>query len=50
MRGEVPAQIAASLDLSVSAVHAYLRSARRKQECTTLTQAVATAVRLEILC
>lgn len=49
MRGQVPAQIAAALNLSVSAVHAYLRSARRKLECTTLTHAVATAMRLELL-
>jgi DNA-binding CsgD family transcriptional regulator len=49
VRGQVPGQIADALGLSVSAVHAYLRTARRKLECATIEQAVAKAIRFEIV-
>jgi DNA-binding CsgD family transcriptional regulator len=35
--------------LSVSAVHACLRSARRKLQCATIEQAVAKAIRLDLV-
>jgi len=50
MRGQTPGQIAASLKLSISAVHAYLRAARRKLECATLPEAIGKAMRLQLLC
>jgi DNA-binding CsgD family transcriptional regulator len=49
MHGETPGQIAATLELSGSAIHGYLRAARRKLECETIEQAVAKAVRLDLL-
>jgi DNA-binding CsgD family transcriptional regulator len=49
MRGQTPGQISSSLNLSISAVHAYLRTARRKLECATLPEAVGKAIRLELL-
>jgi DNA-binding CsgD family transcriptional regulator len=48
-RGETPGQIAAALNLSGSAVHGYLRAARRKLECATIEQAVAKAIHLDLL-
>jgi DNA-binding CsgD family transcriptional regulator len=47
--GQAPGQIAAALGLSVSAVHAYLRSARRKLQCATIEQAIAKAIRLDLV-
>jgi DNA-binding CsgD family transcriptional regulator len=35
--------------LSVSAVHACLRSARRKLQCATVEQAIAKAIRLDLI-
>jgi hypothetical protein len=35
--------------LSVGAVHACLRSARRKLQCATIEQAVAKAIRLDLV-
>ncbi|MBB1093364.1 autoinducer binding domain-containing protein [Rhodopseudomonas palustris] len=49
VRGHAPGQIASSLSLSLSAVHAYLRAARLKLECATVEQAVAKAIRLDII-
>jgi LuxR family transcriptional regulator, quorum-sensing system regulator RaiR len=49
VQGQVPGQIADALGLSVSAVHAYLRTARRKLECATIEQAIAKAIRLDIV-
>ena len=48
-RGRTPKQIAADLRLSVSAVRLYLRSAREKLSCATITQAVSHALRLSII-
>jgi DNA-binding CsgD family transcriptional regulator len=44
-----PKQIAGVLDLSESAVHLHLRSARRKLDCKTIEQAVAIAVALDLI-
>ena len=41
--------IAATLNLSASAVHTYLRTGRRKLGCATIEQAVAKAVRFDLL-
>jgi DNA-binding CsgD family transcriptional regulator len=49
IQGQAPGQIAAALGLSVSAVHAYLRSARRKLECASIEQAVVKAIRLDLI-
>jgi DNA-binding CsgD family transcriptional regulator len=49
VRGRTPGQIAGELDLSGSAVHGYLRTARRKLDCATVEQAIAQAVRLDLL-
>jgi DNA-binding CsgD family transcriptional regulator len=49
MLGQTPGQIAATLNLSASAVHTYLRTGRRKLGCATMEQAVAKAVRLDLL-
>ena len=49
VRGRTAGQIAGDLDLSNSAVHGYLRTARRKLDCATLEEAVAKAVRLDLL-
>ena len=49
INGLAPGQIAAELGLSLSAVHAYLRAARLKLECATIEQAVAKAIRLDII-
>jgi DNA-binding CsgD family transcriptional regulator len=49
LRGQAPGQVANALDLSVSAVHAYLRAARRKLECATIEQAIAKAIRLDLI-
>jgi DNA-binding CsgD family transcriptional regulator len=49
MRGQAPGQVADALGLSVSAVHAYLRAARQKLECATIEQAIAKAIRLDIV-
>jgi DNA-binding CsgD family transcriptional regulator len=49
MRGQTPGQVADLLDLSVSAVHAYLRGARQKLECATIEQAIVKALRLDII-
>ena len=49
MRGQAPGQIAAALELSGSAVHGYLRTARRKLECATIEQAIAKAGRLDLI-
>src|ERR1700730_10994630 len=49
MRGETPGQIAAALELSGSAVHGHLRTARRKLECATIEQAIAKARRLDLI-
>jgi DNA-binding CsgD family transcriptional regulator len=49
LQGRTPGQIAAALGLSVSAVHAYLRAARRKLECSTMEQAIAKAIRFDII-
>jgi DNA-binding CsgD family transcriptional regulator len=49
MQGQAPGQMAAALGLSVSAVHAYLRTARRKLECGTIEQAITKAIRFEIV-
>jgi DNA-binding CsgD family transcriptional regulator len=47
--GRAPAQVADVLGLSVSAVHAYLRAARQKLECSTMEQAIVKAIRLDII-
>lgn len=47
--GFAPKQIAADLHLSATAVRLYLQSARLKLECSTLNQAIAKAVSLEII-
>ncbi len=47
--GQTPGQIAAALVLSDSAVHGYLRTARRKLDARTVEQAVAKAVRLSLV-
>jgi LuxR family transcriptional regulator, quorum-sensing system regulator RaiR len=49
LRGLTPGQTAAALGLSASAVHAYLRTARQKLGCSTLEQAVAKAIRFDII-
>jgi DNA-binding CsgD family transcriptional regulator len=49
MQGRAPGQVADALGLSLSAVHAYLRAARRKLECNTIEQAIAKAIRLDIV-
>jgi len=49
IRGQTPGQVADLLDLSVSAVHAYLRGARQKLECATIEQAIVKALRLDII-
>ncbi|ABD87764.1 autoinducer binding domain-containing protein [Rhodopseudomonas palustris] len=49
VHGRTPGQIAGDLELSASAVHGYLRTARRKLNCATHEQAIAKAVRLELL-
>jgi DNA-binding CsgD family transcriptional regulator len=49
IRGQTPGQIAAALGLSASAVHGYLRTARRKLECATMEQAIAKAVRFDLI-
>ena len=49
MRGQAPSQMSYTLGLSVSAIHAYLRTARQKLECSTAEQAIAKAIRLEII-
>jgi DNA-binding CsgD family transcriptional regulator len=49
MQGRAPGQVADALGLSLSAVHAYLRTARQKLECKTIEQAIAKAIRLEIV-
>ena len=49
MRGQAPGQISAALELSGSAVHGYLRTARRKLECATIEQAIAKAGRLDLI-
>jgi DNA-binding CsgD family transcriptional regulator len=49
IRGQAPGQIADALDLSVSAVHAYLRGARQKLECATIEQAITKAIRLDLI-
>ena len=49
VQGHTPGQIAGILNLSASAVHGYLRTARRKLECATVEQAVARAVNLDLL-
>jgi DNA-binding CsgD family transcriptional regulator len=48
-QGRAPGQVADALGLSLSAVHAYLRAARQKLECNTIEQAIAKAIRLEIV-
>jgi DNA-binding CsgD family transcriptional regulator len=49
MHGRVPGQVADAFGLSLSAVHAYLRTARQKLECNTIEQAIAKAIRLDII-
>jgi DNA-binding CsgD family transcriptional regulator len=49
MHGQAPGQMSHALGLSVSAIHAYLRTARQKLECNTIEQAIAKAIRLEIV-
>lgn len=49
MHGERPAQVADALGLSVGAIEACLHTARQKLECSTVEQAIAKAVRLEII-
>jgi DNA-binding CsgD family transcriptional regulator len=49
MQGQAPGQTADALGLSVSAVHAYLRTARRKLESATVEQAIAKAIRLDLI-
>jgi DNA-binding CsgD family transcriptional regulator len=49
MQGEAPSQVSDALGLSVSAVHAYLRTARQKLECNTIEQAIVKAIRLDIV-
>lgn len=48
-RGQAPGQIASDLNVSLSAVHAYLRSVRMKLECASLEQAITKAIRLDII-
>ena len=47
--GLVPQQISAKLNISASAVHLYLRSARSKLGCSTIAQLVAKAIRLDLI-
>lgn len=47
--GRTPQQIADHLDISPSAVHLYLRSARRKMDCATVEQLVAKAICLDLV-
>ena len=49
MRGRAPGQVADEFGLSFSTVHAYLRIPREKLECRTIEQAIAKAIRLEII-
>jgi DNA-binding CsgD family transcriptional regulator len=49
IQGRAPGQTAAVLGLSVSAVHAHLRTARRKLACATLEQAIAKAIRFDLV-
>lgn len=48
-RGSPPKRIAANLGISESAVRLYLHSIRRKLECTTVVQAVAVALNLDLI-
>lgn len=48
-RGLTPKQIAASLQLSATAVRQYLKGARLKLGCSTVNEGIAKAVRLEII-
>jgi DNA-binding CsgD family transcriptional regulator len=41
--------VADALGLSFSTVHAYLRTPREKLECRTIEQAIAKAIRLDII-
>lgn len=47
--GLTPQQIAAKLNVSPSAVHLYLRSARNKLDCATIEQSVVRAARLDLI-
>jgi DNA-binding CsgD family transcriptional regulator len=47
--GLVPQQISAKLNISPSAVHLYLRTARRKLGCSTIAQLIAKAIRLDLI-
>jgi DNA-binding CsgD family transcriptional regulator len=49
LQGKAPGQMAVSFDLSTSAVHAYLRTAKRKLNCSTLEQAIAKAIQLDLI-
>lgn len=49
LQGRAPGQMAASFDLSTSAVHAYLRTAKRKLNCSTLEQTIAKAIQLDLV-
>lgn len=49
IQGQAPGQVAASLGISLSAVHGYLRGARRKLECATLEEAAVLAVQLGLI-
>jgi DNA-binding CsgD family transcriptional regulator len=49
LRGQTPGQLAAILGISGSAVHANLRTARQKLECSTVEQAIAKAIQFEII-
>jgi DNA-binding NarL/FixJ family response regulator len=48
-RGLAPKQIAGRLNLSAAVIRLYLHSARSKLECSSLNQAIAKAIRLEIV-
>jgi DNA-binding CsgD family transcriptional regulator len=42
-------QVADALGLSLRAVHVHLRTPREKLECRTIEQAIAKAIRLDII-
>jgi DNA-binding CsgD family transcriptional regulator len=49
MQGQVPCQMAHELRLSVSAINAYLRTARLKMGCRTNEATIAKALQLDVL-
>jgi DNA-binding CsgD family transcriptional regulator len=44
-----PQQISAKLNISTSAVHLYLRTARKKLNCLTVEQVIVRAISLDLI-